>query len=1064
MAIKLIVGNTFSSVSKRVYEEIKANDDKVSRNVLFVPDQFALMSEMEVLDYLDIVSSFNIEVASFSRFAVKTLKKRSNYMLNPQTSVMLLKKIILENKDRLVCYKNVYNKSGYISEIYAVIANFRNSKVTPNMLKESLTNLKGYLKQKLEDIILLYELYLEKLVSEYSDIGSELEILASEIQNIEGIASTNIYATDFHELTKVKLDILANFIKHAKNFTIGVVDNEGGKNSKIYPHYLAAFVSDIAKENDLPIEIIKVEEKLSKEKREISNRLFSYYQNTDIKDNTYVDLRIADNKTCEVRGIARYIRKLIVDDGYRYKDIAVVVNDIASYKDIIFREFTNFDLPYYLDDKVALSMTSISKLLLQGYKVVEKNYKKSEVINFSKNVLLPIDRKNVAIFENFVIKYNINYNDFKRVFEKGEGDKNYTIAESVREQIIDILSCLDSSMDSVQDMVKCVNNFIEKAIQNNYENYINDIAKVDKKMAKVSKIALEKIELTMEQLTNIFENVKINKKDAFDLFFTSLDNIEISAIPQSVDSIFIGDESKSKLFSVKVLFLVGAGENTYPTISDGSGMLSYDEYTILSKKGVEIFPDFKGKMHLDQFYVLQLLLKAQDKVVISYSSDSGDMSVMFKQLQKILNITPIKFIEDNGELNRDIDYYSEKISTRKNAVLELLNYQNQRIAGISIQDEGVYDYLYTYLKDELMLDKFSQKEKEENINLKEPIYREKQGKRYASISSVEKYFGCPFTYYCDNILKLKKNPTGEIDIAQTGSLVHRVLEIFFTDYNKNNITLKEVDRVVDSILDSVLKEEEFAIIKKFLDEKTIQKLLYEKCRYVVKKAFACTINSDFEVEFNEYSFGMNDRPAYEINVDNDSYYIRGKIDRVDRYNDYVAIIDYKSKKSVDIGLKNVFYGERLQLLMYANALSNNEKVETFAVYYLPMDYSYKNLQGKEGKENYNYQGFTRGLEDIISHFDYNYDNSNRSVPSVFSGKKFDSKKVLDKKDMEILQNYVNKVVYNAIKEIESGYIAPRPLDNCDYCEYGDICMSKGKAKATRPMVKNIKVKEEENND
>lgn len=77
MAIKVITGNTFDVVSKSVYDEIAKNSKNGGKHCLIVPDQFALMSEKEVLDYLGLAASFDIEVASFSRLAAKYIKDKT---------------------------------------------------------------------------------------------------------------------------------------------------------------------------------------------------------------------------------------------------------------------------------------------------------------------------------------------------------------------------------------------------------------------------------------------------------------------------------------------------------------------------------------------------------------------------------------------------------------------------------------------------------------------------------------------------------------------------------------------------------------------------------------------------------------------------------------------------------------------------------------------------------------------------------------------------------------------------------------------------------------------------
>ena len=48
---------------------------------------------------------------------------------------------------------------------------------------------------------------------------------------------------------------------------------------------------------------------------------------------------------------------------------------------------------------------------------------------------------------------------------------------------------------------------------------------------------------------------------------------------------------------------------------------------------------------------------------------------------------------------------------------------------------------------------------------------------------------------------------------------------------------------------------------------------------------------------------------------------------------------------------------------------------------------------------------------------------------------------LNKDELKILREYADKVVAQAISEIESGYIEAK-AESCDNCEYGRICLKK----------------------
>ena len=56
-----------------------------------------------------------------------------------------------------------------------------------------------------------------------------------------------------------------------------------------------------------------------------------------------------------------------------------------------------------------------------------------------------------------------------------------------------------------------------------------------------------------------------------------------------------------------------------------------------------------------------------------------------------------------------------------------------------------------------------------------------------SVSKLEKFRKCPFSYYINYILKLKENKEFEITSLDSGSFMHNVLDDFSTYLQKNNI-------------------------------------------------------------------------------------------------------------------------------------------------------------------------------------------------------------------------------------------------------------------------------------
>ena len=76
---------------------------------------------------------------------------------------------------------------------------------------------------------------------------------------------------------------------------------------------------------------------------------------------------------------------------------------------------------------------------------------------------------------------------------------------------------------------------------------------------------------------------------------------------------------------------------------------------------------------------------------------------------------------------------------------------------------------------------------------------------YVSASRVETYYKCPFEYFCKFGLNAKPRKTAELDPAQSGTVIHFVLEHVLSLYPKPQL-IKLSDNDIKMIVKNLLSE------------------------------------------------------------------------------------------------------------------------------------------------------------------------------------------------------------------------------------------------------------------
>lgn len=198
-----------------------------------------------------------------------------------------------------------------------------------------------------------------------------------------------------------------------------------------------------------------------------------------------------------------------------------------------------------------------------------------------------------------------------------------------------------------------------------------------------------------------------------------------------------------------------------------------------------------------------------------------------------------------------------------------------------------------------------------------------------SVSRLERYSQCPFSYFIEYTLKAKERKVLKLGAPDIGSLLHAVLEAFTKRIMQEGKAWREIDEdyceaAITTIIDE-LCEEIFAGSP--LMGKATQYLLLRLKRSLVRCAKLVVLHiaaGRFEPVGSEVRFG-SDGQLRAVVVDLTSgkkLKIHGLIDRVDACETedgtYYRVIDYKSG-SKTFSLENIYHKLDLQLVVYLDA-------------------------------------------------------------------------------------------------------------------------------------------------
>ena len=1087
MGLRIIYGKPGSGKSQFCFSEIAKLIDKKESIFIITPEQFSFTAERKLMETVNKNAVINAEVITLTRMAYRVLNDIGGEIkqsLSKCGKAMLVYSILNKYKKEL---EFLGKSNENIDLVIRTITEFKKHGITINNLKDEMEKTQdAYLKTKLSDMILLYENFENKIVDNYIDDTDLLTILVKHLDEVEFIKNSIIYIDEFAGFTHQEYEIIKGLIKYAKQVNITIcVDN---LNPAINPDtdiYYSNKITlykliDLVNENNFKLEepvFLKDQYRFkTKELKHLANNIYEI-QSTKYEENVEnIRLFLAKNPYSEIENIAKEIKKLVRDKKIRYKDISIITKNIDTYASLVRAIFKQYEIPVFIDEKRDLNQNIIIQYVLSILEILVKNFSSESVFSYVKLGFCEIDEDEIFKLENYCNKWGIKQNKWKKDFNIEAEDKSkkqeVERLNELRKQIIMPLIELKESIKKEKTAINVTKSLYE-FIQNQKieEKVISRISKLEEEknidLSNEYKSSYQVLIEILDEIVLIFNEEKISLDNYSKILKIGLKNSGLGKIPGTQDQVTFGDVNRSRSHKVKNIFIIGLNDGSFPSINKDEGFFNDLDREELKQDGIELAKGTLEQLYEDNFNIYKAFTTAENQLYLSYvSTDSESKSLRPSILiNKIKKMFP-KLIEKSDVINKEYDLFNKEVTYE-----ELIENIDKIRNGESI--DKIWYEIYNYYKsqNEWKEKLFEDLEGLRYSNLPNQIKKANIDKLYGnklntSVSQLERYRSCPFSYYLQYGLKLKEKEELKIQSFNTGSFMHETIDEFFEYVREEQILLTQIEEdkikeIVSQIIDKNLN-----LSKNYIFTATAKyKVLVKRLKRIVSKALKYIIEtliySDFDIEGTEIEFNKKGKyPPIVLELDNGKKVeITGKIDRIDTADSddgkYLRIIDYKSS-SKNIDLNEVYAGLQIQLLTYTDAICKAEDIMPAGVFYFSlleqMIKADKKVSDEEIEDmirkNFRMKGLILADVKIIKMNDNTLKTgSSKMVPAAITQSGTVNEKWtngVNKEQFKILQDYIDKTIKDISKEILSGKIDLKPYNKkgktpCEYCSYKSIC-------------------------
>lgn len=1086
MSFRIIYGRAGTGKSEYCYREIAQKIKKENKILIITPEQFSFTAEKKLMDAIDTQAVFNAEVVTLSRMAYRVISEiggKNETNLSKCGKAMLIYSILSNNKNEL---KFLGKTDENVDMLDTAITEFKKHGISVEQLKQEIENQEDiYLKNKLQDLNVVYSGFEEQLAGKYIDETDLLTILAENIDKTDMFKDAVIYIDEFAGFTSQEYHIIEKLIQIAKQVTItictdGLHEIKNPDTDIFYSNEVTVTkLLEVAQNCDVKIEEIKLEETYRFKNSELKHLEKNLYENKPQKYNSQIkniQLFLAKNQYSEIEEVARNVLKLVRDEGYRYRDISIITKNIATYSSLARAIFDKYDIPIFIDENRDLNQNVVIQYILAILEIFIKNWSYEAVFNYIKTGFSNIEEDDIFKLEKYCLKWGIKQNKWKKEFSYGnyeEKDKaDIERLEQIRKDLVTPLMNLKYKIDenkTVEGISKAIYEFLVE--QQIYEKVqikiqeLNEIGQID--LANEYESSIQTIIEILDEIVLVFKDDKITIDKYNQILKIGFKNSSLTKIPGTQDQVIMGDVDRSRSHKVKAIFIIGLNDGEFPSVRKDEGFLNDADREVLKQNGIELAKGTIDKLYEDSFNIYKAFTTAEEKLYLLYSS--SDMQG--KALRPSMLINKIKKIYPMLQEQSDVIERRSEILNKKTTYEELI----VNLSKLKEQDsiEKLWYYIYDYYqKNSEWNEKLKQSLKGlEYTNIPDKIDQNNIDRLYGntlitSISKLERYRSCPFSYYLQYGLKIKPQEELKIQTLNTGTFIHEVIDEFFGTVREVGIKLEEIteeqlSEIINKIIDSKLGQNKNYIFTSTAKYRALVIRLKKIIKKALKYIIGTIVQSRFEVLGTEVEFGEKGKykPIRLTLEDGKRIEIIGKIDRIDTAQGedgkYLRIIDYKSSAK-NIDLNEVYAGLQIQLLTYLDAACKEEDLMPAGVLYFSMleqmIKSDKRLEQEEIEEkiraNFKMKGLILADVKVVKLHDKNLQNGNSALVPAYIGKdgELSEKKTsgVTAEQFKDLQKYMYTIIKQISKEILGGNIDLKPYYKdkktpCKYCDYKSIC-------------------------
>ena len=1055
---------------------------KGEEKLLFlVPDQISFETETAFLELLGPAVSRRILVLGFSRLSDYVFERTGNrfsQFADDGVRHLVMNLALEQVADSLTVFDKRCGMNDMRELMLSAVKEYKKCALSPDDLLSAADETDDEtLRGKLRDTAAVYAAYDAIMEKSYMDPLDSLTKVAELLTDHPLFADYTVALDSFYGFTSQEYEVVERLMRQSRDMLVALTDDNLDGSLFFVPRRTRSRLTRMAQEmgEEIAPNVILNEPMrfANDELRALECNAYRLRKEPFDGECSAIELYRASGIYDECDYAARSIRKLI-EEGCRYRDIAVIARSIDAYRGILDTIFDKYGIRYFMDKPQNIDASPLVRLVTAAFEIVNRGFERESVLALLKTGLCSYDVERIADFENYLYIWDVSGRGFFEPFTSPPDGFADEMTKAQEKRLAQIERLRADIIGKLRDFSRAVKDTdgrgIARALMKllyalNCDKNINKLCDTLETVGETD-LAADLVRLwnvlcgILDKTVAVIGDHAISPRRFSELLYTNFASSEIANIPRGLDEVDISTADRSLIADKKVVFLIGAVEGEFPHTPVEAGVFTDDERVRLKEElHLSLSDSIEELMATERYYAYSALTAAEERLFVSWSNADmrgealspsdmiGELTASLPNL-RLYSFDEVPIEERLRSKRAAFDYLIAHYRGSSPAVAALKSYYHE---------DGDYRDILTAVDDVLR----RRPRRMEQPDLPRQLFGEEMG---LSSTRIDVYHKCAFRYFCEYGLRVRERRRAAVDALEYGTLMHYIFEQFFGSYPREQylaMDSEQVTEIVEELVDSYV-ETHFGGT-----ENKSKRFLYLLMR--IKTASSRLIlhmlaelrESDFVPTDFELGVG-EDIPAYTMALDDGlSLTVRGSVDRVDTCDAdgkrYLRVVDYKTGTK-EFSVNDLVYGLNLQMFLYLYAIEKNGserygEITPAGVLYMPAvspnvsadpDSTEEEIRAEVLKK-YRMKGVILNDAEVVMHMEHDGKGTfipvklKDGTPSASAGS------LATIEELGAIFRQIDALIRLMAENLYAGDVAALPLkgesyDGCAYCPYQSVCL------------------------